>query len=185
MPTPGPTSKMTTTTAGNYKRRTRIGHGLHNRIIVSLVFIILLFYGIDGVFGSGVVGGGGGSNGPRSGKVGELTAYNFTQQLGTSSTAMIMFYAPWCGHCHRMMPQYEAAAARSVASSVPFYKVDGTIQRNTGLVQRFGVKGYPTVFHVANLQTVRSYNGYRDVDSLHDFATSSFTDANSPSSLVT
>lgn len=40
-----------------------------------------------------------------------LTASNFDPVLKQESSALVMFYAPWCGHCKRMKPEYEKAAA--------------------------------------------------------------------------
>lgn len=66
--------------------------------------------------GSGSGSGSGGSGG--SGKKGasdvvELTADNFQSLVLDSSDAwMIEFYAPWCGHCKQLAPQWERAATQ-------------------------------------------------------------------------
>lgn len=40
-----------------------------------------------------------------------LTDENFVETLAGADSALVMFYAPWCGHCKRMKPDYEKAAA--------------------------------------------------------------------------
>lgn len=39
-----------------------------------------------------------------------LTVSNFEPALKDEKSVLVMFYAPWCGHCKRMKPEYEKAA---------------------------------------------------------------------------
>ncbi|KAF5092544.1 hypothetical protein D0Z03_002813 [Geotrichum reessii] len=54
------------------------------------------------------------------------------------------FYAPWCGHCQRLTPEYLKAAKR-LAGSVRFAAVNCDAAENKGLCGRYQIQGYPTL----------------------------------------
>ena len=62
--------------------------------------------------------------------------------LGSKDAWIVEFYAPWCGHCKRLAPEY-AAAATKLKGQVKLGKVDATVE--TSLAQKYGIKGYPTL----------------------------------------
>lgn len=72
-----------------------------------------------------------------------LDESNFDAQIkGSNDIWFVEFYAPWCGHCKALEPEWNQAAA-DMKGKVKFAKVDAT--ENQGLAQRFGVQGYPTI----------------------------------------
>lgn len=41
-----------------------------------------------------------------------LTSLNFDLVIKEAESVLVMFYAPWCGYCKKIKPEYEAAASK-------------------------------------------------------------------------
>ena len=97
-------------------------------------------------------GGGGGGGGRGSGSslygsdsgVVELDPTNWP--IGTPKHAddvwLVEFYAPWCGHCQKLAPEY-GKAAKALKGIVRVAAVNADEHKQ--FAQRFGVKGFPTI----------------------------------------
>lgn len=79
-----------------------------------------------------------------------LTDATFDQFMAEEPSVLVMFYAPWCGHCKRMKPQFTSAAKalKSLGIAGKLAAVDCTVERELG--SRFEVKGYPSVKYFQN-----------------------------------
>lgn len=67
---------------------------------------------------------------------------NFAQALKANQMIFVCFYAPWCGHCKNLAPEFEKAAA-FMHGRVAFAKVDATLE--VELSEQYNVQGYPTL----------------------------------------
>eukprot|EP00920_Eleutheroschizon_duboscqi_P034358 GHVT01082538.1.p2 GENE.GHVT01082538.1~~GHVT01082538.1.p2 ORF type:complete len:163 (+),score=25.98 GHVT01082538.1:444-932(+) len=74
-----------------------------------------------------------------------LTTDNFDNIINENENVLVEFYAPWCGHCKRLEPEYEDAAKRlkDDGSKVVLGKLDATAEST--LADRFEIRGYPTL----------------------------------------
>ncbi|KAJ1646540.1 hypothetical protein LPJ64_001991 [Coemansia asiatica] len=118
----------------------------------------------------------------RGSVVKQLSVSNFEKVVGkTSQPTFVKFYAPWCGHCKNLEPEYERAAkkARGLAK---FYAVNCDEDRNRGLCAQFNVQGFPTLKVFTEKRTKRGtrrsidYQGERKTSSMVKFARSLLPD---------
>ncbi|CAM5146986.1 unnamed protein product [Eretmochelys imbricata] len=75
-----------------------------------------------------------------------LTDEDFDKFIKEHSSVLVMFHAPWCGHCKKMKPEYETAAEMlHGASDSPgvLAAVDATV--NKAVAERFHISGFPTL----------------------------------------
>ena len=79
-----------------------------------------------------------------------VPAAQINQWIRDKDRAAVLFYAPWCKHCHEMLPKYEKVAEKS---SIPMGAVN--CDENTKIVSLYGLRGFPTL--------VRFVDGQQDV----------------------
>jgi len=78
----------------------------------------------------------------------------------------VEFYAPWCGHCKHLAPDWEKlGAAFQNEDNVVIAKVDADAHKSLG--ERYGVSGFPTLkFFSKTDKAGESYDGARDLSAL-------------------
>ncbi|KAG8432139.1 hypothetical protein GDO86_016681 [Hymenochirus boettgeri] len=82
--------------------------------------------------------------------VNHLTDADFDQFLKDHPSVLVMFYAPWCGHCKKIKPEYEKAAEtlHSDTGVGVLAAVDATLHRSVS--ERFHITGFPTLKYFEN-----------------------------------
>jgi len=100
----------------------------------------------------------------------DLIDSNFDGELEDAETALVMFYAPWCGHCKKIKPEFEKAAAVLKANDPPvtMAKVDCT-EGGKDTCGRFSVSGYPTIKIFRNGEVSQDYSGPREAGGIVKF----------------
>jgi protein disulfide-isomerase A6 len=121
------------------------------------------------------------------GNVKDLTPENFDSIVDGSKAAFVEFFAPWCGHCKSLAPEYEVVGdAFAKINDVVVAKVDADKHKELG--SRFGVSGFPTLkFFPKGSKTPEDYNGGRSANDIIEFIngkTGSRAKVNKPASDV-
>ncbi|KAI8642221.1 hypothetical protein BD408DRAFT_367073 [Parasitella parasitica] len=121
--------------------------------------------------------------GPRD-DVTELTPHNFGPAiLDTDQLVAVEFYAPWCGHCQKLAPEWKKVAT-NLKGLVNIGAIDCDVEANKGLCAMYEIKGFPTikVFSPELRKDKRTgqmtkvptdYQGPRDAKSMVDYFLSS------------
>jgi len=100
----------------------------------------------------------------------QLTDDDFDDFFNTHDYVLVMFHAPWCGHCKSLSPEYAKAAQTlaSQGSTSVLAKVDCTI--HTGLQNRFSIQGFPTLKFFRTGNPI-DYDGGRTAADIISFVT--------------
>lgn len=99
----------------------------------------------------------------------DLDDNNFKSKvLDSDGLWIVMFYAPWCGHCQSFKPEYfKAAKLLKGIVNVGYLDAD----KHQSLAGQYGVQGFPTVKIFANnKQKPEDYDGPRSASGVVDAA---------------
>ena len=122
---------------------------MNNQLIFGLVLLFLVssFADTRAEFdsGSNIFGDASGGNFLEEEGVIILNSANIEQALKEFKYLVIEFYAPWCGHCKKLQPEYNKAATtlKNQKSTVRLAKVDGNAENE--LLEKYKIEGFPTL----------------------------------------
>jgi protein disulfide-isomerase A1 len=98
-----------------------------------------------------------------------LTDENFASTVASHDSILVEFYAPWCGHCQKLEPEWNEAS-NILAGKAAIGKMDCTVHKET--CGTFDVKGFPTIKLIKKSQSEPvEYKGERTAEAIVKFMT--------------
>merc|ERR1712039_1045515 len=98
----------------------------------------------------------------------ELTSDSWDAAVA-GKTVFVKFFAPWCGHCKRMKPDWDKLMAEFKDSKSALVADVDCTAGGKPLCDSNGVRGFPTLKY-GDPNNLEDYKGGRDFDSLKKFA---------------
>ena len=86
----------------------------------------------------------------------------------SNEPCVVLFYAPWCGHCKRFKPQWDSLMAKNHGIKL----IDVNCDKNKELAEKHNIKGFPTIKYLPkglDVSEGSEYNGDRSEESLNEF----------------
>ena len=87
-----------------------------------------------------------------------LTDDTFDAALKKYDNIMVLFYAPWCGHCKKFHPEYAKASVTLKKENLILAKLDATV--NKKMSEKYKIQGFPTTKLFIKGEPIE-YNGGR------------------------
>jgi protein disulfide-isomerase A6 len=79
-----------------------------------------------------------------------------------TDSSVLIFYAPWCGHCKSSMDEFKKAVAQGQGDIV---LIDSTDESNASILSKYNVQGFPTIIKGDGTK----YSGSRTAESIVAF----------------
>ena len=98
----------------------------------------------------------------------QLNKDNFdTEVIKSNNLWLILFYAPWCGHCKAFHPQFEKLAK----STKGLFKIGAVnCEEERDLAGKYKIDGFPTVLFFGEDKTkTEEYEGDRKADKIVEY----------------
>jgi protein disulfide-isomerase-like protein len=111
----------------------------------------------------------------------ELTADNWDDATA-GKTVFIKFFAPWCGHCKKLKPDWDKLMDAFADSKTALVADVDCTTEGKPICDANGVKGYPTLKY-GDPSALEDYKGGRDYASLNKFAEESLKPMCSPGNI--
>ncbi|KAL0214224.1 hypothetical protein P9112_006408 [Eukaryota sp. TZLM1-RC] len=98
-----------------------------------------------------------------------LTSTNYDETISSDKYTFVKFYAPWCGHCKSMAPQWEQLAdlAKSFNDQITIAEVNGDVSKD--IMKKESIRGFPTLKLFKNGKVVADFKGQRTLEGFTDF----------------
>ncbi len=103
----------------------------------------------------------------------ELSPANWDEQTAGKSV-FVKFFAPWCGHCKKMKPDWDKLMDNfKDSTTAAVADVDCTAEGKP-LCEKYGVSGYPTLKY-GDPGDLKDYQGGRTYEDFKKFAEDVYT----------
>ena len=80
-----------------------------------------------------------------------------------SNDTVLIFFAPWCGYCVKAKDEFELAEQKGGGK---IKLIDATHPDNKNIVEKYGVKGFPTIIKGDGTK----FSGSRTAENILNFA---------------
>ncbi len=101
------------------------------------------------------------------GDVAVLNRDTFAHFVFPKNVILVEFYAPWCGHCKTLKPEYAKAAKKLKEHGISLAMVDAT--KESELAKEYMVQGFPTLILFRKGVKQEDYKGPRKADDIVEY----------------
>ena len=107
-----------------------------------------------------------------------ILVYVFSQNLHNSielsgggddnkDRRLVLFYAPWCGHCKKLIPVWDDLGDKySGNSRISIEKIN--CEEDTTAAKKYEIEAFPTILMMSG-GVKKEYTGSRDMESIEGF----------------